>query len=123
MKIYKLTSNSSDLVYVGKTIRKLIYRLSSHRCNFHNGDSHCSSRELFEAGGEVSIELIEETEDEEREAFWIKELNACNTQKLTGRTHNHNDKVNCVNCGCLVSYGNRARHKKSKKCQNHSPVH
>ena len=80
MKIYKLTSPNTDLVYVGKTIMRLCDRMKVHRWTAKN-TRDCSSHKIFDCG-EASIELIEETED--REAFWINELNSCNNSRLNG---------------------------------------
>ena len=153
MKIYKLISNSSDLVYVGKTTKELNERMWNHKSDFKTRGT-CSSKLIFETGGEVSIELIEETEDDSREAFWINELNTCNSDRLTGRKKDYHknryqekkehilsqqkeyyeknkqliynkaaQQIVCDNCGELTNRGHISRHKKSKKCQNHSPVH
>jgi hypothetical protein len=89
MKIYKITSPHTDLVYVGKTKRTLVSRLYNHRadCKKHlEGflSKRCSSWRVLEHG-DCSIELIEETEDASREGFWIRELQACNKLKLGGR--------------------------------------
>lgn len=86
MKIYKITSPNTDLVYVGKTIQPLSYRFSTH-CSEHkrylaDTPSYCSSYKVLECG-DATIELIEETDDARREAYWIGELNACNHNKMT----------------------------------------
>ena len=85
MKIYKITSPNTDLVYVGKTIRTLKRRFSDHHSHAKRymkcGDNYCSSFKVLECGDAV-IELIEETDDKSREAHWIKELNTCNQMKL-----------------------------------------
>jgi len=86
MKIYKITSPNTDLVYVGKTSQTLQVRLWGHHSAANRymvaGDHYCSSIKVLEHSDDV-IELIEETDDCKREAYWIKELNACNQFKMT----------------------------------------
>ena len=83
--IYKLVSDNSDLVYVGRTVRTLTERFTQHRQHFKRKD-RCSSWKVLEHGN-CSIVFIEETEDPKREKYWIEELGACNTNKLV-RDHN-----------------------------------
>ena len=86
MKIYKITSPNTDLVYVGMTIQGLKRRFSGHHSSakrYTRGlTNYCSSIKVLEHGDAV-IELIEETDDKRRETFWIQELNACNERKMT----------------------------------------
>jgi ribosomal protein S27E len=84
MKIYKITSPNTDLVYVGHT-DNIHTRFRDHRSKYKGWlagkrDRCCTSRKVLEHGGAI-IELIEETEDEEREVYWIRELNACNEKR------------------------------------------
>lgn len=83
--IYKLVSDNSDLVYVGRTVRTLTERFTQHR-NHSTRKDRCSSWKVLEHGN-CSIIFIEETEDKEREKYWIDELAACNTYQLV-RDHN-----------------------------------
>jgi len=83
--IYKLVSDNSDLVYVGRTVRTLTERFTQHR-NHSTRKDRCSSWKVLEHGN-CSIIFIEETEDKEREKYWIDELGACNTYQLV-RDHN-----------------------------------
>ena len=90
MKIYKITSPNTELVYVGKTIRTIEQRLRGHYSaskRYARGlTNYCSSFKVLECGDAV-IELLEEidgeTDDARRETFWINELNACNHVKMT----------------------------------------
>ena len=88
MKIYKITSPNTDLVYVGKTtLRRLNDRFAQHRCGYNNylkglKARTCSSIKVFEHG-DCKIELIEETDDASREAYWINELNTVNVVRFT----------------------------------------
>ena len=85
MKIYKITSPNTDLVYVGMTIQGLKRRFSGHHSSakrYTRGlTNYCSSIKVLEHGDAV-IELLEETDDVRREAHWIKELNGCNQVKM-----------------------------------------
>ena len=137
MKIYKLTSPNTDLVYVGKTVSPLNCRFDGHKSHYKmwlkGTHAYCSSYKIFECG-EASIELIEEIED--REAFWINELNSCNNSRLNGGMtsaeknkkyrDNNQDKVkarkkkrvNCPNCNLEMSYGSLWAHKKYNRCKS-----
>ena len=85
MKIYKITSPNTELVYVGMTTKTLKRRLQGHRSSakmYSRGvPKYCSSFKVLDCGDAV-IELIEETDDARREAYWIAELNTCNQMKL-----------------------------------------
>ena len=143
MKIYKITSPNTDLVYVGKTTQTLKRRLQGHR---HRGNrysrgfpGYCSSLKVLDCGDAV-IELIEETDDRRREAYWIAELDACNQMKMTkdgsdpvsvskyNREYKaaHKDaireqrckKIACDNCGRVVMKRCMTDHKKTQRCIN-----
>jgi len=136
--IYKLVSDSSDLVYVGRTTRTLTERFAQHR-NTTTVKGRCSSWKVLEHGN-CSIVFIEETEDPKREKYWIEELGACNTNKLTRddavdsaryREKNREKlrayarmnnalRVTCDVCGFETSKGNLRQHQKSKRCQKKS---
>ena len=138
--IYKLVSDSSDLVYVGKTVRTLTERFAQHRRQSNPELKYrCSSWKVLEHGN-CSIVFIEETEDSKREKYWIEELGACNTNKLTcsdnvdsakyreknreklrayARSRNKL-RVKCDRCGFEVSPPNLRSHQKSKRCRNYS---
>tara|TARA_R110002012_G_scaffold117944_1_gene266049 strand:+ start:289 stop:852 length:564 start_codon:yes stop_codon:yes gene_type:complete len=70
-KIYKLTCDKSDKIYIGSTTQKLNERLCSHKT------LDCNSKELLELG-EVKIELIEnyscnsKKELETKERYYIE---------------------------------------------------
>ena len=144
MLIYKLISENTDKVYVGRTTKTLKQRLSCHRSHYKawtegTRDIYVSSFKVLEHG-DCSIEMIEETEDDTREGFWIKELDACNIVKFDhdkaayhtaynkvwyekhkdGILEKHNEKVPCLNCGRVVNRGSMWAHKRSQRCQNSS---
>ena len=80
----------NGLVYIGQTIQELHKRLITHRSNAKVGRGGCSSSRLFEGGGEVKIELIERcnTKEEmnEKERYWIENMECVNVIKLPKRT-------------------------------------
>lgn len=127
MKIYRITSATTDLVYVGATIKSLTRRLQYHYADAAR-DRYCSSIAVIQYGDSV-IELIEETDDPKREAHWIKELGACNQRQMTidwsdpaARVEydriQHSQKVECDVCGRFVGRGGINRHKRSQICSN-----
>ena len=79
MKIYKIIDNTNDAIYIGKTIQSLNQRLSQHESS-----RGCSSKKIIE-NGDYKIELIEETEDESRERYWI-ESTECINKQIPGRS-------------------------------------
>lgn len=92
MKIYKLTTPHSDMVYIGKTTTKLEHRLAKHKCThkrYNDGkkEKYVSSFKLFDLGrDDVCIELIEETDDPAREGILQKNTPNCVYIRQAGRT-------------------------------------
>jgi hypothetical protein len=145
MLIYKLISPNTDLVYVGHTDRTLSCRLSLHRSHYKRWlagirEGVCSSIKVLEHG-DYSIVLIEETEDADREGYWIRELNACNKmtyeysggdkvayhkaryqEKRDGILARMLEKIPCDNCGRIVCRGAMAKHKRTDRCVNKEPI-
>ena len=86
VKIYKIISENTDLVYVGSTKQRwLCDRFSSHNVQFRRFNKGIdklwvSSFKVLEHGNCKCV-LIEETDLPNREQYWIKELNACNKRK------------------------------------------
>ena len=81
LKIYRIVDNTNGNIYIGKTKQKyLCQRLTSHR---YKG-SCCSSSQIIK-NGDYKIELIEETEDETRERYWVENTECINKQ-IPGRT-------------------------------------
>ena len=79
-KIYKIVDNTNGNVYIGITTQTLKRRLSNHRCSANT----CISREIIK-NGDYKIELIEETDDNTRERYWIENINCINIT-IPGRT-------------------------------------
>jgi len=75
--IYKISSPSGK-VYVGQTIQEFKHRIRSH----HRKDSGCTaiSRAIHKYGDEMKYEIIEDNipheQLDEREIYWVKELNS-----------------------------------------------
>lgn len=80
--IYKITSNSTDRIYIGSTENTLEKRLSQHKSKYNiylsGRGKYLSSYEILRLG-DYDIELIEEYEFEtkkdllKREGFYIKQ--------------------------------------------------
>ena len=94
-KIYKLVSNSSDLVYYGSSYCNLSRRIAQHRCEYkrylnRKGKSYITSFKLMELG-DIEIILVEDFPCERkeqlisRERFYI-ENNECVNKVIPGRT-------------------------------------
>ena len=146
MKIYRITSPNTELVYVGKTTMTLAKRMICHKSGlkgYLNGKKryYCSSFKVIECGDAV-IELIEETDDSRREAHWIRELAACNQMKMrfdrsdkasraecdrkydqkyyqanrVERNRRAREQIPCDHCGRFSSRVNMQRHKRGKPC-------
>jgi group I intron endonuclease len=75
--IYKITSPSGK-AYVGQTIRSLKIRMQQHKSKY----SECTllKRAIDKYGDEMKYEIIEDNipqeQLDEREIYWIKELNS-----------------------------------------------
>ena len=84
-KIYQIVDNTNGNIYIGKTKQKyLSSRLGQHRHTTNKNTNGCVSREIIK-NGDYKIELIEETEDESRERYWI-ENRECINKVIPGRT-------------------------------------
>jgi group I intron endonuclease len=99
-KIYKITNDFNDDVYVGSTCDTLIKRFSSHK---NNSKKECKKNYLLyrltnEIGFErFRIDLIEDypCEDKQtlrfREGYWIRQIGTLN-KKIEGRTKQEYNK-------------------------------
>lgn len=92
-KIYKITSEHTDKIYIGSTTQPLKHRLWQHEYEFKRNNYNCSSRALFEYGG-CKIELVEDypcknkEELEKQEATYMKSANVVNIRKMAGFAKN-----------------------------------
>ena len=144
MLIYKITSPSTDLVYVGKTNLTLGQRFGKHNSDYRvwlaGKRKAVSSYKVLEHG-DARIELIEETEDasgKQREVYWINAIpNTCNQLRSINFDHasysraryvenkeeinaKRRQKVPCPKCGRVVCHGDMAKHQRTKVCQDHA---
>jgi len=83
IKIYKIIDNTNDDTYIGKTEQTLTERLSKHKYDYKTG-KNCSSCIILK-NGDYKIELVEETDDETRERYWIENIE-CVNKNIPGRT-------------------------------------
>ena len=79
LKIYRIVDNTNGNIYIGKTKQTLKERLSAHKSH-----KNCMSREIIK-NGDYKIELIEETDDDTRERYWIENTD-CINHNIPGRT-------------------------------------
>ena len=81
VKIYKIVDRTNGNVYVGKTKQKLL----SARLSGHRNRKNCRAYDIIQ-NGDYFIELIEETEDETRERYWIENSDNCINKNIPCRT-------------------------------------
>jgi len=74
LKIYRIVDNTNGNIYIGKTTQTLKQRLSKHKYK-----KSCMSRDIIK-NGDYRIELIEETDDINRERYWILNTECINKQ-------------------------------------------
>jgi group I intron endonuclease len=91
-KIYKITNDYNDEVYVGSTCNTLIKRFSHHKCSARKFNARALYKLMNEIGEtRFRIELIEHypCEDKyqlrQREGYFIREMGTLNMQ-IAGRT-------------------------------------
>jgi len=86
--------------------------------------------------GDYSISTIEETEDADREGYWIRGLGACNQMTLDFdmaaylKEYNkvnkdtirekQREKIACLKCGAVIRRDSMPRHKRSQRCKDSS---
>ena len=143
-KIYKITSDATDKIYIGSTCKELRHRLQDHKANYINHKKgiykgKVRSFELMELNGTVKIELLEacqcNTKKEllQKEYDYIKQnrtvcLNKNNPiglteeeQKEYSKQYYINNKpeksttIICASCQGKYSYYSKYTHFKSKK--------
>ena len=133
-RIYKLWSPEGDEVYIGSTTQLLCVRKAKHIYNYKQNLA-CKSKLIFEKYNDVRIELLEccpcdnKEEVEKKEGEYIRNYNSVNKRYTMGLdltkqelTKIRNDnckeknskKITCE-CGRVISYGDKARHCKSKR--------
>lgn len=79
MFIYKITNNVNGNIYIGKTVKSITERFKKHIYNSRNGNTYLYKSMRKYGIENFSVTLLEEIKEEklldEREKFWIKELN------------------------------------------------
>ena len=105
MKIYKLVHPKMGVVYIGRKKKTLRRRFQ--------GDFN---EDVMAIKHECTIELIEETEQKDREKYWIrqKEYREKNREKI--KEYAKNQKFTC-RCGSTCRLQTRKRHNKTLKHQ------
>ena len=116
VKIYKIIDNTNGNIYIGKTTKEyLSSRIASHVYDFNRGH-YCSSQIILK-NNDWRYELIEETDDETREEYWIKNTDCVNkvipggnSKKWKKRWNDRNkDKIN------ELTLKNRDKHNEYKR--------
>ncbi len=144
-KIYKLTDNTSDKIYIGSTIQTLQQRLQGHKSSAKScKDGYgCASKQIID-NGDYKIELLEEFSCENKTELCQKEqeyLDKYIDYNLVNKVKSHNSPEDIkgrywknrdfilvkkkaydsvyhkCECGGGYSMSHRARHLKSKRCQ------
>ena len=91
LKIYRIVDNTNGNIYIGKTKKKyLCQRLAQHKYDYKNNEKACMSRDIIK-NGDYKIELIEETDDDTRERYWV-ENSECINKQIPGRTKKESNK-------------------------------
>jgi len=91
-KIYKITSDQTDQIYIGSSVQTLKRRFADHKSSYknYNGNKYMTSFEILKYEN-CQIELLEEfpcnnrTELHRKEGEWQKKLN-CVNKYISGRT-------------------------------------
>ena len=141
MKIYKLV-NEDGLTYIGKTNCKyLSSRLSVHKSQAltERNIKKCTSEKLFRNNKKVKIELLEITDDKQREAYYIEKFDCVNQIKsglpyvVTKKNwliknpnyyknyydkNKPNSKKYTCECGAIICKGSKGRHEKTNNHKN-----
>lgn len=79
-KIYKISDNTSDDVYIGLTKTRLCQRLATHKYT-----KACMAYKIIERGN-FNVEVIEETDDKTRERYWIENTENTINKNIPCRT-------------------------------------
>ena len=127
-KIYKITSNHTNDIYIGSTKLKLNIRLSMHKANYKSylkGDHNYTSSFEIVKYPDCKIELLElcsfETKEEleAREDVYMVNINCINMRRATPfykttLKQKANEKFSC-DCGGKYTRQNKNIHLRTKK--------
>ena len=146
-KIYKITDNTSDKIYIGSTIQTLQQLLQGHKSSAKScKDGYgCASKQIID-NGDYKIELLEEFQCETKTELCQKEqeyLDKYKDYNLVNKVKSHitpedmkarywknrdfilvkkkayDSVYHTCECGGGYSMSHRARHLKSKRCQEY----
>lgn len=140
-KIYKLTDNTNNNVYIGSTIQTIKQRLQGHKSGAKTSKEGygCASKSIID-NGDYKIELLEEFSCENKRELLIKEQEYIDQYDCINKVNSHADpkkryllnreKIlikkriydkNYIKCECGGGYcmSHRARHLKSRRCQEY----
>ena len=140
-KIYKLTDNTNNQVYIGSTIQTLQQRLQGHKSGAKTTKEGCgcASKSIID-NGDYKIELLEEFSCENKRELLIKEQSYIDKYDCINKVNSHTDPKQryllnrdkilikkriydkkYIKCECGGGYcmSHRARHLKSNKCQEY----
>ena len=140
-KIYKITDNTNNKVYIGSTIKTLQQRLQGHKtaAKSYKEGYGCASKSIID-NGDYNIELLEHYPCENRKQLLIKEQEYIDKYDCINKVNSHTDPkqkyllnrdkilINkreydkkYIKCECGGGYcmSHRARHLKSLRCQEY----
>ena len=143
-KIYKITSEKTEQVYVGSTVHSMMYRFAAHERLYKRQQEGKGKRKdkvtsfLILQHGDAKIELVEsfpcETRKEllERELHWILTLPTVNKQRGAStidqagykkayfkanrdKLDEYNKRVITCECGMTSTYRHLAKHRRTQR--------
>jgi acetone carboxylase gamma subunit len=140
-KIYKITDNTNNQVYIGSTIKTLQQRLQGHKsaAKSYKEGRGCASKSIID-NGDYNIELLEHYPCENRKQLLIKEQEYIDKYDCINKVNSHTDPKEryllnrdkilikkreydkkYIKCECGGGYcmSHRARHLKSLRCQEY----
>lgn len=138
-KIYMISSQQTDQVYIGSTKLTLERRFAVHKCEAKTTDKNCRSKVLLNEFTDCRINLIEYCSKENkvvRERYWVEQYgNRAVNKFIPGRSskeykQQHSEqikeyqkeyretKITCE-CGAVITQGNKTHHLRTKKHTNY----
>ena len=126
-KVYKIVSNSTDLVYVGSTTQPLYNRIAGHRRQYkkyQNGaDNYVTSYEMLKYG-DCEIVLLEDCPCDRKEQLYARERYfietlACVNKVIPGRKqaeYREANKEKIIERGKQYREANKEKYTESHSC-------
>ena len=139
-KIYKITDNTTDMIYIGSTCKTLDRRLKQHEAQFKAfkaGKYHFITSFKILDNNDYKIELVENYPCATKQDLNIREGNIIKqlrNEKLNivnkfvagqTRAQYRQENINIINekqkcsCGGKFTYNGKSQHEKTKKHQNY----